>query len=200
MKGENSPQELQRDKRRAEAAWQGWIRKLLNVNMMKMSLFSIPPPLEGCEGLTQSNSKKGYRNEAGAGKCGQFGVQKLRMSCSAKKRSQSKSPVGNREFQLIKSSTHGGQTQSGRKQVVLGHGDHFPGDFGDETACRSLLRCPAPRVELVVFVEIIMDGLGEWADVSAGAPKTISIFTPARATGSAFCPGKEEKKQKITCI
>lgn len=62
------------------------------------------------------------------------------------------------------------------------------------------LRCPAPRVELVVFVEIIMDGLGEWADVSAGAPKTISIFTPARATGSAFCPGKEEKKQKITCI
>lgn len=40
-----------------------------------------------------------------------------------------------------------------------------------------------------------MDGLGEWADASAGAPKAISIFTPARATGLAFCPGKEEEKQ-----
>lgn len=40
-----------------------------------------------------------------------------------------------------------------------------------------------------------MDGLGEWADASAGAPKAIPLFTPARATRSAFCPGKEEKKQ-----
>lgn len=28
---------------------------------------------------------------------------------------------------------------------VLGHGDNIPGDFGDEIACRSLLRCHAPR-------------------------------------------------------
>lgn len=53
--------------------------------------------------------------------------------------------------------------------------------------------------ELVMFVENIMDGLGEWAAASAGAPKAISLFTPARTTGFAFCPGKEEKKQKITC-
>lgn len=38
-----------------------------------------------------------------------------------------------------------------------------------------------------------MDGLGEWADASAGTLKVISLFTAARATRSAFCPGKEEK-------
>lgn len=52
---------------------------------------------------------------------------------SAKKGDKANHQWWNREFQLIKGSTHGGQTQSGRKQVVLGHGDHFPGDFGDET-------------------------------------------------------------------
>lgn len=51
-----------------------------------------------------------------------------------------------------------------------------------------------------MFVEnIIMDGAGEWADAPATAVKTIFLSTPARATGSAFCPGREEKKQK-TCI
>lgn len=56
MKGENIPTaEGQHESK--EPAWQGWVRRLLNMNMIKMSFLSTPPHLKGCEGVTATQRK-----------------------------------------------------------------------------------------------------------------------------------------------
>lgn len=46
-----------------EPTWQGWIRRLLNVNMKKKSSLSMPPHLKGKEGLTAAQRKVTERRQ-----------------------------------------------------------------------------------------------------------------------------------------
>lgn len=76
------------------------------------------------------------------------GVQKLRMSHLAKKKVMKKITYGVQGVPAHQGLHTWWSNSAWNKALlkVLGHGDNFSGDFGDEIACRSLLRRHAPRV------------------------------------------------------